>query len=99
MLEVINSDFTYNESVAINPAVTLVGLPAETRHGSGSASEVLVGAYVGGKISYAFSERVAAFGGAQFRTSGDYSQTVAGKTATLDLSQAVLVTLGLSYSF
>jgi hypothetical protein len=99
LLDVINSDFTYNETVTINPAVTLVGLPAQTRHASGSASDVVVGAYAGGKISYAFSERVAAFGGAQFRTSGDYSQTVGGKTATLDLSQAVLVTLGLSYSF
>jgi hypothetical protein len=36
---------------------------------------------------------------AQFRTSGDYSQTVAGKTETLDLSQAILVTPGLSYAF
>ncbi len=99
LLEEIDSDFSFNESVTIDPSVTLVGLPAETRHGSGSANDLLVGAYAGGKISYAFSERLAAFGGAQFRTSGDYSQTVSGKTATLDLSQALLVTLGLSYSF
>jgi hypothetical protein len=35
---------------------------------------------------------------AQFRTSGDYSETVAGKTAILDFSQVVLVTPGLSHA-
>jgi hypothetical protein len=99
LLQEIHSDFSFDETVTINPAVTLVGVPGEKHHGSGSDSDLLVGGYASGKISYAISDRFVLFSGAQFRTSGDYSQTVSGKTAKLDLSQAVLVTLGLSYSF
>jgi hypothetical protein len=99
LVQVVNSDLSFNENVSISPTVTIVGLPGENHHGSGSASDVLVGGYVSGRFSYSLTERLNAFAGAQFQSSGDYSQTVSGKTAVLNLSQAVLVNLGLSYSF
>jgi hypothetical protein len=99
LVQVVSSDLSFNEKVSISPTVTIVGLPGESHHGSGSASDVLVGGYVSGRFSYNLTERINAFAGAQFQSSGDYSQTVSGKTAVLNLSQAVLVNLGLSYSF
>lgn len=95
----VNSDFKYDETVTISQTVTLANLAGERHRGSASASNLLVGGYVSGKVSYALSERVGVFAGGQFQTTGDYSQTVGGKTAVLSLSKSIFVSLGMSYSF
>jgi hypothetical protein len=98
-LSYIDSDFNFNETTTLNPNVTLVQLPSQTQLGSGSHSGWLVGAYVGGTFSYAFTEHLRAFVSAQWQYSGDYSQTVAGKEAVLNLGASVFVPIGISYSF
>jgi hypothetical protein len=95
----VNSDFSFDERVRIDSSVTLVSLPAERHHASGSSSDLLVGGYFGGSFSYAFNDRFRLFAGAQLQSTGDYSQTVAGKTVVLDLSQSVFATLGATFSF
>jgi hypothetical protein len=95
----INSDYKYTETVSLNPAITLTTLPSQTHSGSGSQSDWLVGAYIGGTLSYALSERFRIFGGAQWQYTGDYSQTVNGKEAVLKLGASVFVPIGITYSF
>jgi hypothetical protein len=89
----VNSDFHFNESVTI-PGAGTVG-----NQGSGSKSDWLPGGYVAGNVSYALSDKWALTAGAQFQDVGRYTQVVHGKEATLDLSKAIFVTLGITYSF
>jgi hypothetical protein len=93
------SQFTFNETVSINPSASLVTVPGEQHHGSITSSDVLLGAYAGGNVSFALSERVRLLAGAQFQTADNFSQTVAGKTAVLNLGQAIFANVGVSYSF
>jgi hypothetical protein len=89
----VNSQFSYNETVAIP------GLKPLTQQASGSATGWLPGGYVAGTFSVALSDAWAVVAGAQFESVGQYTQTLNEKQATLDLSKAIFVTLGLSYSF
>ena len=95
----VSSDFKFNETVAIDPAITLATLPAEPHRSSGSRSELLVGGYVGGEVSYAVNDRFRLFTGAQFLDLGRYTHNQGGKQAVLDLRESIFVTLGFSYSF
>jgi hypothetical protein len=99
VLSYINSEFKYNETVSLDQSVTLVSLPNQTSSGSGTHDDWLVGAYVGGTFSYSITEHLRAFAGAQWQYSGDYSQTVAGQQAILNLGASVFVPIGISYSF
>lgn len=92
-LAYVESDFTFNETVAI------AGVGAQSHSGAGSDSSWLPGGYVAGSASVALSDRWAAFAGAQFQALGQYTQEVSGKQAVLDLRKSIYVTLGLSYSF
>jgi hypothetical protein len=85
----VNSDFSYDDSIS--------GFLSKS--GSGSHSDWLPGGYVAGNISVALSDRWALTAGAQFEDVGHYSQVVDGRKATLDLTQAIFVTLGITYSF
>jgi len=67
--------------------------------GSGWHSDWLPGGYVAGNISVALSDKWAVTAGAQFEDTGRYTQVKDGRKATLDLRQAVFVTLGITYSF
>jgi hypothetical protein len=71
----------------------------QSRAGSGSQTDFLVGAYFGGNIEYALTEEVGLFVGAQFQTAGRSINQEDGKTAILDMGQAVIVSVGASYSF
>jgi hypothetical protein len=93
------SEFTFNETVSLNPSASLVAMPGEHHQGSITSSDVLLGGYLSGNVSFALSERVRLLAGAQFQTADNFSQTVAGKTAVLNLGQAIFATVGLSYSF
>jgi hypothetical protein len=89
----VSSDFSYNETVSI------AGLPPASSSASGSHSDWLPGGYVAGNISVALAEKWALTAGAQFEDVGHYTQTLNNKQASLDLSKAIFVTLGLTYSF
>jgi hypothetical protein len=90
-LALVTSEFSFNETIA-QPNVP----PAS---GSGSQQDVLVGGYVAGNIAYKLAPNWDLFGGVQFQKVGQYSQTVNGETAVLDLSQSIFVVVGASYSF
>lgn len=89
----VGSDFSFNETVTI-PGVGSVGHAA-----SGSGDAWLPGGYVAGSVSVALSDSWALMAGAQFEDVGQYTQHLNGKEATLDLSRAIFVTIGFSYSF
>jgi hypothetical protein len=89
----VDSEFSYNETV------TIPGLKPLPQQASGSATGWLPGGYVAGAFSLALSDAWAFVAGAQFESVGQYTQTLNGKQATLDLSKSIFVTLGLSYSF
>jgi hypothetical protein len=89
----VNSHFSYTE------AVSIAGLPSTFSSGAGSHSDWLPGGYVAGNISYALSDQWALTAGAQFQDVGHYTQDLDGKQASLDLSKAIFMTFGVTYSF
>jgi len=86
-------DFTYTETVEFQ------GNIRATRRDSGSNTDFLVGAYVGAGISYAIDENWGVFTGAQLQTAGRSVTKEGGKEAVLDMSKAIVVNIGVSYSF
>ena len=98
LLEVF-SDFKFNETVSLDPSVTLATLPGETHRASGSNNDLLVGGFVAATISYALNEHFKLFSGTQFQDVGNYTHAESGKKAVLDLSQSIFVTVGFGYSF
>jgi hypothetical protein len=89
----VDSDYGFRETSSI------AGVPVAVPTGSSSHGDWMPGGYVAGNLSVALSRRWALTAGAQFMDVGKYTQTAGGTEATLDLSQAIFVTLGLSYSF
>ena len=89
----VNSEFSYDETV------TIPGVGSVEHRASGSGNGWLPGAYVAGAFSVALSDAWSFVAGAQFEDVGQYTQTLNGKQATLDLSRSIFVTVGLSYSF
>jgi hypothetical protein len=92
-LAYVNSTFKFNQTV------TIAGVGTQSQSGSGSHSGWLPGGYVAANLSVALSDKWALVVGAQFEDVGIYTQNLNGKQATLDLSNSIFVTLGLSYSF
>jgi hypothetical protein len=90
----LHSDFEFEESIASSGSGA--GL---VRRGQSSDSDFLVGGYVSGQISYAFTEAWSVFVGAQYQNVGTYTQTAGDKQVELDLRKSVYVTAGLGYSF
>jgi hypothetical protein len=89
----VSSEFRYNETV------TIPGVGSVQHQASGAGTGWLPGGYVAGNFSIALSDAWSFVAGAQFEDVGRYTQTLGGKQATLDLSRAIFVTVGLSYSF
>jgi len=85
--------YTYNETVTFN------GNVRATHRDSGSQTDVLVGVYVGAGISYAISEEWSVFAGAQLQTAGRSVTKEGGQEAVLDMGKAIVVNIGVSYSF
>lgn len=101
LLAVGFTDFHYRESVTIEGSGTV------SRSSSGSQDDFLWGGYVGGALSYAITDRWSVLAGVQLETAGTSvanSKTRLGdpasrKQSVLDLGEAVLVNIGVSYSF
>lgn len=90
-LAYVMSDFDFSESITAPVSGTVTG--------SGSDSDLLVGAYISGEAAYQLSEAWEVFGNVQFQYLDQYSQTVNGRTAVLDMTKSLFVSVGLSYSF
>jgi hypothetical protein len=95
------TDLHYRESVTIEGSGTV------SRSSSGSQNDFLLGGYVGGVASYALTERISLLAGVQFEAAGSSvanSKVRLGDPATrkqsvLNLGEALLVNVGVSYSF
>jgi len=90
-LAYVLSDFQFSETIA-TPGLTSVS-------GGGNDSGVLVGGYLSGEASYQLAEDWAVFGGVQFQYLDKYAQTEDDRTAVLDMTKSLFVSVGVSYSF
>ena len=90
-LAYVMSDFDFSETITAPVSGSVVG--------SGSDSDVLVGAYVSGEAAYQLSQAWEVFGSVQFQYLDEYSHTENGRTAVLDMTTSLFVSVGLSYSF
>jgi hypothetical protein len=90
-LALVNSDFSFTETIALpnHPPVSAAS----------SHNDLLIGGFVAGNVSYRVSKDWAIFGGVQFQHVGEYSHTLNGRTAVLDLTATVFVVVGASFSF
>lgn len=87
------TEFSFAETVTYN------GNTRVTRADRGSQTDVLVGGYCGGGLSYAINEKWGVFAGAQFQTAGRSVNEQGGKLSVLDMGETIVVTVGVSYSF
>jgi hypothetical protein len=89
----VHSDFSWHESVTFEDAGPF------SSHGAGTKQEALFGGYVGAALNYSITDRLSLYAGAQFQSMGDYTHSVGGRKAKLDLSSTIFVSAGLGYSF
>jgi hypothetical protein len=95
----VHSRFQFDQTVSLDPAITLVTLPPAHSSGSSSTDEFLVGGYVEGTIGYSLTEHWRLLAGAQFQGTGDFAQFQMNKESVLKLGTAVYAIFGISYSF
>jgi hypothetical protein len=67
--------------------------------GSDNAFAMLWGWYVGANVDCQFNEHWGVASGVQFQDLGTYDHSFGGRQVSLDLSQSVLVLVGVSYNF
>ena len=89
----ISADAAWSETISLPGPVTLASV------GRGSDCDLLLGWYLGANISWDINERWSAVAGVQFQDLGKYSHNFGGRTAELDLSKSIFITLGFSRRF
>lgn len=105
----LDSEFSFNETVSLPettanltgfPNLVLPGLgPLDNPAGHSSTTDWLVGGYAAGSIIYALTDRLNAAAGLQWQNVGRSKQNAGAKQMVLDLSNMMMVTVGLSYAF
>jgi len=90
---VVDGDASWNESVIIE------GIRGETLSGSGHDTTMRYGFYVGGSVSWQFSERWGVLAGVQYQDLGRIGHSYGGRQVELDLSRSLFATLGVSFNF
>ena len=88
----LNADVSWNETITM-------GTSSITSVGRGSDSDVLVGWYAGGNISYDFHEDWSVVAGVHYQDLGKYSNNFGGRTVELNLSRSIFVSVGVSWRF
>ena len=89
----VNSEFTYHETTVVP------GAGSFRNSGQGWHNELLVGGYAAANLSHALNDSTRIFAGVQFQDVGQYTQTLNGRKAVLDLGKSIFVAIGLSYSY
>jgi hypothetical protein len=89
----VDAGVTWSETVRVG------GTRGPTLAGSGSATGVQLGFYVGGTATYALSDRWDLVGGAQYQYLDAFEHNFAGRAVTLDFRQTILVTIGVGFKF
>lgn len=85
----IDSDFSYRERFA----------GGAVQSGSASDSSVCFGAYVDGRVHYAFNERWSLFGGLQYQYLQSSTLRAQNKQAKLNMGAALFAELGVGYTY
>jgi hypothetical protein len=94
-----HTKFSFNEIVTISDPVNDINLVSSRRTGSGSHDDFLVGGYGGAAIGYQITREIGLMAGAQYQAAGSTINRDKGKESLLDLSQSIIVTFGVTYSF
>jgi len=93
---IVNSEYSFDQYITTPDSGTFHAA------GSHSNTDVLLGGYIGANLVLRFSDHWSAFGGAQWQDVGSYTNdprvTGAG-AATLDLQNAIFVSVGVGYTF
>jgi len=92
-LAVGDTTFSFSETVTVD------GTGSEFHSSSHSELDFLVGGYIGANVSYALTDEIGLFVGAQFQTAGTAVNKAGGKQSVLNLNESVVVSIGASYSF
>ncbi|MSU57438.1 MAG: hypothetical protein EXS35_04535 [Pedosphaera sp.] len=89
----LSAEATWSETI------TLPGPTSLPSAGRGRDHDLLWGWYVSANLSWDFNDRWSAVVGVQFQDLGKYRHDFGGRTAELDLSESIFVTIGLSRRF
>jgi opacity protein-like surface antigen len=98
-LAVSHTEFKFRETVTISDPINDINLVSSRRHGSGSQTDFLVGAYAGGGFEYALTERLTFIAGARYQAAGRSLTQKGGRQALLDLGSSIVLSFGATYSF
>jgi len=90
---IVNGDASWSQTLTVN------GVTDPTYSGRAKDSDVLWGWYVGGNVTWHIDRRWDVTGGVQYQDVGIYSQNAGARQAELDLSQAIFVSIGVSWRF
>lgn len=88
LLTIVDGEFSYNETI---DGTNITGAVEDT--------EALWGGYIGVSANYHLSDGLALFAGYQYQSHEDYILGDNARQATLDLSEAYLLQLGISFRF
>ena len=79
--------------------VTISGGGSASGSGQGSDTSLRFGGYLGTTLAWKLAKKWDFQAGAQYQYLGTYQHTLGGRALELDLSRAISVSLGVSYSF
>lgn len=94
-----HTKFSFNETVTISDPINDINLVSSRRTGSGSHDDFLVGGYGGAALAYQLTRQVGLMAGAQYQAAGSTINRENSRESLLDLSQSIIVTFGVTYSF
>ena len=88
-----------DRSYTFSEAVTIAGVPTTVRAGAGDSVDWLIGGVASLGLNYRFAKHTDLRLGLQYQNLGSTSQSVSGKTAGIDLQNALSVSIGLGWRF
>jgi hypothetical protein len=91
-MDLIDASASWSQTLTVNGATSAFS-------GSGSGTDVMLGYYVGANASYHLSKRWDLNAGVDFQDVGTYEKNIGARQVELDMSQAVFITVGVSYKF
>lgn len=90
---VADRNYSYSETVAI------AGVPTTARSGAGAQVDWLLGGVAGLSLNYRLAKRARLRLGLQYQNLGSTTQTLSGKTSSLEFGDLLSVSLGLDWRF
>jgi hypothetical protein len=98
-LAVADTTFHYREKVTISDPSNDIELVSQTRRGTVSTTDFLVGAYAGGSVEYALTKKLSLLAGAHYQTAGESIDKLGKRESVLNFGGSVIISVGAIYSF